>query len=32
VVDATLPNSVFNVEAAEDEAKNRVKTLPADVV
>lgn len=30
VVEATLPNSVFSVEAAEDEAKERVKKLPAE--
>jgi hypothetical protein len=32
LIEATLPNSVFSVEAAEDETKDRVKKLPADVI
>lgn len=31
LIDAIAPNSVFNLEANEEETKDRVKKLPADV-
>lgn len=32
LIDAIAPNSVFSLEANEEETKERVKKLPADVV